>query len=202
MEVFEAIRSRRSIRRYKQGADIPRRDVETLLEAAMMAPSAVNSRPWEFYATDREEIKRALMQAHPACKMLETASWAIVVCGRPDLQPRHGFWPQDCGAAIENMLLAARAMGYGTCWCGCYPSEPRTENVKAVLGARPCPWRSSPSGCRTNAPTRGAFTTLNGSGLSDGRTNTATNTDGRGRAERHARTFFDEIFRYKLTAKI
>lgn len=87
MEVFEAIRSRRSIRRYKQGADIPRRDVETLLEAAMMAPSAVNSRPWEFYATDREEIKRALMQAHPACKMLETASWAIVVCGRPDLQP-------------------------------------------------------------------------------------------------------------------
>lgn len=139
MEVFEAIRSRRSIRRYKQGADIPRRDVETLLEAAMMAPSAVNSRPWEFYATDREEIKRALMQAHPACKMLETASWAIVVCGRPDLQPRHGFWPQDCGAAIENMLLAARAMGYGTCWCGCYPSEPRTENVKAVLGCASVP---------------------------------------------------------------
>ena len=51
----------------------------------------------------------------------------------------HGFWPQDCGAAIENMLLAARAMGYGTCWCGCYPSEPRTDNVKAVLGCASVP---------------------------------------------------------------
>lgn len=133
MEVFEAIRARRSIRKYKKGAVIPREDVEKALEAAMMAPSAVNSRPWEFYATDKEEVKQALMTAHPACKMLETASWAIVVCGRPDLQKGHGFWPQDCGAAIENILLAAKSMGYGTCWCGCYPSQPRTELVQKVL---------------------------------------------------------------------
>ena len=45
MEVFEAIRARRSIRKYKKGAVIPREDVEKALEAAMMAPSAVNSRP-------------------------------------------------------------------------------------------------------------------------------------------------------------
>ena len=139
MQTNEAIRARRSVRKYKAGAAVPPEHVKLMLEAAMMAPSAVNSRPWEFYVVERRETLERLMQAHPACKMLETATLAIVVCGRPDLQPGRGFWPQDCGAAIENMLLAARAMGYGTCWCGCYPSEPRTENVKTVLGCASVP---------------------------------------------------------------
>ena len=87
MNVIDAIRARRSVRRFQKGAAIPREDVEALLEAAMLAPSAVNSRPWEFYCTDSAERKAQLMAAHPASRMLETASWAIVVCGRPDLQP-------------------------------------------------------------------------------------------------------------------
>ena len=118
MQCYEAIRARRSVRKYKKGAKIPAEDVKKMLEAAMMAPSAVNSRPWEFYVTDKREMLDKLMQAHPASKMLETASLAIVVCGRPDLQPKHNFWQQDRGAAIENILLQALDLGYGTCWCG------------------------------------------------------------------------------------
>ena len=49
MDVLEAIASRRSVRRYQKGAHILRENIEKLLDAAMHAPSAVNSRPWEFY---------------------------------------------------------------------------------------------------------------------------------------------------------
>ena len=134
MDVFEAIYARRSVRKYKKGAPVAKESIQKLLDAAMHAPRAVNSRPWEFYCTDKEEVKAALMAAHPASRMLETASWAIVVCGRPDLQPRHNYWPQDCGAAIENILLAAKGLGLGACWCGCYPTQPRTDEVKKVIG--------------------------------------------------------------------
>ena len=103
MQTNEAIRARRSVRKYKAGAAVPPEHVKLMLEAAMMAPSAVNSRPWEFYVVERRETLDLLMQAHPACKMLETATLAIAVCGRPDLQPGRGFWPQDCGAAVENL---------------------------------------------------------------------------------------------------
>lgn len=157
METFEAIHTRRSIRKYKKGAAISRADVEKLLESAMMAPSAVNSRPWEFYASDKEEVKNALMAVHPSCKMLETASWAIVVCGRPDLQQGRGFWPQDCGAAIENILLSATAMGYGTCWCGCYPSQPRTDLVQKTLHCDSVPVAIIALGVPDEAPAAKGF---------------------------------------------
>lgn len=139
MDVLEAIASRRSVRRYQKGAHIPRENIEKLLDAAMHAPSAVNSRPWEFYCSDKEEVKTALMAAHPASRMLETASWVIAVCARPDLQPRHNYWQQDCAAAAENILLAAKGLGLGTCWCGCYPTQPRTDEVKKVLGCDSVP---------------------------------------------------------------
>ena len=139
MNVIDAIRARRSVRRFQKDAAIPREDVEALLEAAMLAPSAVNSRPWEFYCTDSAERKAQLMAAHPASRMLETASWAIVVCGRPDLQPRHGYWPQDCAAAVENILLRAVELGYGACWCGCYPALERVEKLQKILGVSSLP---------------------------------------------------------------
>ncbi len=132
MEVTEAVRKRRSVRKFKKEIEIPDRDIRTILEAAMFAPSALNTRPWEFIVVKDETIKSQLLKAHPACR-LETAPVGIVVCGRPDLQPTHGYWPQDCGAAIENILLQALDLGYGSCWCGCYPTQPRTDSVQKIL---------------------------------------------------------------------
>ena len=66
MQTCEAIRARRSVRKYKAGAAVPPEHVKLMLEAAMMAPSAVNSRPWEFYVVERRETLERLMQAHPA----------------------------------------------------------------------------------------------------------------------------------------
>ena len=86
MNTSEAIRARRSIRKYKKGTVIPKEHIHQMLEAAMMAPSACNTRPWEFVVVETEEIREQIMKSHPYTQMLKTASLAIVVCGRPDLQ--------------------------------------------------------------------------------------------------------------------
>lgn len=135
MNTSEVIRARRSIRKYKENFIIPQKDIETMLEAAMMAPSACNTRPWEFVVVENSAIKEQIIEISPHASMLQTASLAIVVCGRPDLQENIGssFWPQDCGAAIENLLLQATDLGYGTCWCGFYPVMERVEKLQKLL---------------------------------------------------------------------
>ena len=141
MDCTQTIRARRSIRRFKAGAPVPQADVERMLEAAMTAPSACNTRPWEFFVVEDPAIKDRLHAVHPYASMLDTAPLAIVVCALPGAQEGRcaNFWPLDCGAAIENLLLQAAELGYGTCWCGCWPLEDRAEAVRAVIGARSVP---------------------------------------------------------------
>ena len=50
-----------------------------------------------------------------------------------------GFWPQDCGAAAENILLQATELGYGSCWCGAYPRMDRVEKIQKVLNISSVP---------------------------------------------------------------
>ena len=142
MNTLEAIKSRRSIRKYKADAAVPREIILQLLEAAMMAPSACNTRPWEFVVVESREVKERIRKAMPYTQMLQTAPVAIVVCGKPEVQKQvcPGFWPQDCGAAVENILLAAKELGYGTCWCGCYPLEKRVEDMKQILDVSSVPF--------------------------------------------------------------
>ena len=65
MNTSEAIRARRSIRKYQPGVRIPREDVKKMLEAAMMAPSARNTRPWEFVVVEDRQVQAGLMAVHP-----------------------------------------------------------------------------------------------------------------------------------------
>ena len=65
MNVYEAIRTRRSIRHYVPGVPMSREDLHKILEAAMMAPSARNGRPWEFVVVKDPAIKEQIRQAHP-----------------------------------------------------------------------------------------------------------------------------------------
>ena len=72
------------------------------------------------------------------------ASAAIVVCGRPSPEEqkegeRGEFWPQDCAAAIENLMLQALELGYGTVWCGLYPVKDRCDAIREIIGVDSVP---------------------------------------------------------------
>ena len=135
MNVTEAIRARRSVRKYKD-EEIPQEHLDLILEAAMMGPSAKNTRPYEFAVVRSRDMREKLAAISPNFRMLAQAAITIVVCGRPDLAggTAHEFWIQDCSASVQNILLQAKELGYGTCWCGTYPVPERTEAVKQVLG--------------------------------------------------------------------
>ena len=153
MNVTEAIRNRRSIRKFQQGVHIPQEDLDLILEAAMMAPSARNTRPWVFVVVENREILEKFRDIQPYTGMMKTASLAIVVCGRPELQEGgNEFWPQDCGAAIENILLQALELGYGTCWCGFYPVEDRVKGFQELLGVESIPVGAVAVGIAEEAP--------------------------------------------------
>jgi len=127
--VIDAIYNRRSIRKYK---DHPVSDeqIKCLLEAAMMAPSARSKQPWHFVVcTDREVIDR-LRKVHPYSSMLSQAPVCIAVCADPDPT---GYYQQDCGAATQNLMLAAYDMGLGTCWMGVAPQPERMSEIASVL---------------------------------------------------------------------
>jgi nitroreductase len=129
--MVDLILKRRSIRKYTS-EPVTDDQMRSLLEAAMAAPSARNDRPWHFVAVrDRETLDR-LADAHPYAKMLKAATAAVAVCADPGISS--DYWVQDCAAATENILIAAVALGLGTCWLGCHPKEDRKQKVREVLG--------------------------------------------------------------------
>jgi nitroreductase len=132
MEVMEAIQTRRSIRKFTD-TPVPTEMIDTLLKAAMLAPSAGNQQPWHFIvATDREKLDQ-VPDYHPYAGMIRGAHVAIVVCGAPDGTKWPDFWVQDCSAAIQNLLLAARDLGLGTVWTGVYPLEDRMTKTRELF---------------------------------------------------------------------
>lgn len=160
MSYTDVIRERRSIRKFKADAEVKSEDIQKMLEAAMMAPSACNTRPWEFFVVRDVELKEKIRACSPYMKMVQAAPVAIVVCGRPDLQDGvcNPYWPQDCGAAIQNILLQAKDLGYGTCWCGCYPNQERVDSIQPLLNTASIPVAVIAVGVADEAPAaRGYF---------------------------------------------
>jgi nitroreductase len=132
MEALEAILTRRSIRKYTDKA-VPKEAVEKLLEAAMSAPSAMNSQPWEFVVIRDRAKLLALRDAHPYAQMLTEARLAVAVCGVLARESYPGYWMIDCSAATQNLLLAAHALGLGAVWLGVHPRPERIEPISRLL---------------------------------------------------------------------
>ena len=132
--ILDFIFSRRSIRKYT-GRDIPETMLTDLLEAAMAAPSAVAKDPWHFLVLRSRASLDQLAASLPNGQMLKEATAALVVCG--DLNQAHdrqlSFLLQDLSAAIENILLAANALGLGACWLGIHPREERIAAVSQLF---------------------------------------------------------------------
>ncbi|NLC56471.1 MAG: nitroreductase family protein [Armatimonadetes bacterium] len=133
MEAMQAILSRRSIRQF---TNQPVSDdlVEQLLRAAMSAPSAGNQQPWQFVVVTDRAILEAIPTIHPHAAMSPMAALGILVCGDLNREVYRGYWPQDCAAAIENLLVAANALGLGAVWTGIYPVEERVAQFREKFG--------------------------------------------------------------------
>lgn len=125
----ETIKARRSARKYAEGR-VADDEVAAIVEAAVAAPSAMNAQPWAFVVARDAKRLRALAAREEHYRALANADCALLVCAEPARAYR-GFWPQDCAAAVENALLAARELGVGAVWMGVHP-EPELE---AMVGA-------------------------------------------------------------------
>lgn len=134
--INKLIKKRKSIRRYDPNGIVSKQQIELLLEAAMHAPSACNTRPWEFVVVQDRTLLSQIVAFHNHAQMLKTAQLAIVVLGKPQTQktlPANGMWQQDCGAATQNILLQAADLNLGTCWCGIYPVEKYVAAMQQLL---------------------------------------------------------------------
>lgn len=132
MKPIDIIFDRRSIRKYLT-TEIPDDIIETLLKAAMYAPSARNTQSWQFLVVRQRNILDNIMEVHPYSKMLKYAPLAILVCGNELLEENHDYLNQNCSAATQNILLAAQALGLGSVWLGVYPSKERIKDLRKVL---------------------------------------------------------------------
>jgi nitroreductase len=143
MDVFETIKGRRSIRAYRD-IEVPQEIVEKLIEAARWAPSAGNIQPWEFIIVRNPETKRRLAEAALGQSFIEEAPVVIVVCADEERSARgYGtrgrtlYCIQDTAAAIQNIHLAACALGLGTCWVGAFKEDEAREILNIPGGVRP-----------------------------------------------------------------
>jgi nitroreductase len=143
LDVYEAIKGRRSVRSFKSD-DVSPEIVEKLIDAARQAPSAGNIQPWEFVIVRESEIKRSLVEAASGQRFIEEAPVVIVVCANENCSSQgYGvrgktlYCLQDTAAAIQNILLFAYSMGLGTCWVGAFREEEARKALKIPSGIRP-----------------------------------------------------------------
>jgi nitroreductase len=133
MDALEAIMGRRSIRKYT-GEPVTDADIETILRAAMAAPSAGNQQPWRFIVMTDRDVLDSAAGTTPYGAMLKSAMLGIVVCADTSDLKHSQMWQQDCSAAVENALVAVHAMGLGGVWLGYWPKMERVTPLKAALG--------------------------------------------------------------------
>ena len=133
-DILDTIYSRRSIRIYDR-KKLEKETIANLLKAAMAAPSASNSRPWEFVVvTDEEKIKLFRSKLKYGNY---NAPVIIIVCSNLAIaqnESAYKYWAQDCSAATENILIAAAGLGLGTCWVASYPKEDVMNLLRETLG--------------------------------------------------------------------
>lgn len=135
-QAIRNIMTRVSVREFT-GDKISEAQLDTLLRAAMAAPSAINKQPWAFIVVTDEALIAKLGEALPYSRCSNHPAVAIIPCG--DLSKAipgemAGFWINDVSAATENLLLAAHAMGLGAVWTGLHPDMNRAKMVQEMLG--------------------------------------------------------------------
>lgn len=132
---IENIMTRTSVRAYSD-RPLAKETLDTLLQAAMAAPTAVNLQPWRIVVVTDTALRDSIAGNIQSMAMAKSAQASIVLCG--DLESTlsgegRDYWVQDVSAASENLLLAANAVGLGAVWCGIYPISERVVFFQNLL---------------------------------------------------------------------
>lgn len=120
MDAIEAIRDRRSIRKYRSDV-VDDELLQVILQAGRWAPSASNKQPWHFIVIRSQETRERLADIHNYGRFMRESPVVIVVLGDPNKHPKYHL--ADPHQAVQNMLLAAHAQGLATCWMGVRDTE-------------------------------------------------------------------------------
>jgi nitroreductase len=126
MEVFEAIRTVRAVRRYRAGP-VPRDLVGRIVEAGRLSASSINLQPWHFVVVEERATLRSIGTIMHSGPYVADAAFAVVVL----VEKRSSYAMSDGSRAIQNMILAAWADGVGSNWVGFGPM-PAIEKLLAV----------------------------------------------------------------------
>ena len=131
MDVMEAIKKRYSVRRYQDTA-VEKEKLESILEAARLAPLANNKQEWRFIVVRDKDIRQRLMQVAKDQAFVGQAPVVIACCAKTDshvMTCGQQCYPIDVAIAIEHMALKATDEGLGTCWVGAFYED----KVKEIL---------------------------------------------------------------------
>ncbi|MBN1592966.1 MAG: nitroreductase family protein [Candidatus Coatesbacteria bacterium] len=132
MEVYEAIKTRQSVRAYKPDK-VDKNVLMRVLEAARLAPSASNRQEWRFVVVTDDELRQKMMEVASNQKFVGHAPVVIACCAKTDgylMRCGQQCYPIDVAIAIDHITLAAVAEGLGTCWIGSFYED----KAKALLG--------------------------------------------------------------------
>lgn len=126
---MQDILNRTSVRKF-QAKQIEPEKIKQILQAGFAAPSAKNTQPWEFLIVQNKETLAKMATFSPYALPLENAALGMLVCADTNCNPFIDYCEQDCAAATENMLIAAKKLGIGSCWIGVYPNKERVEPIR------------------------------------------------------------------------
>jgi len=128
MNVHEAIRTRKSVRAYKE-KPIEKESLERILDSVRLAPSARNEQEWRFIVVQEKSLKKKLAEAANNQSFLAEAGAVVVCCGESTgrlMRCGQDPLPIDVAIAIDHLTLAAVEEGLGSCWVGSfYPDKVR-----------------------------------------------------------------------------
>jgi nitroreductase len=131
VDFFELIRNRRSIRKY-QDKSVEKEKLQRILEAARLAPSAMNRQPYQLFVVTNKAI---LSKINSVCNQDWKAPIMIAMVSIPKeawvRDDGEEFWKADAAIAMNQVSLAAFAEGLGTCWIAAF----KENQMKEILGA-------------------------------------------------------------------
>jgi nitroreductase len=128
LDAIGCIKARRSVRNY-ENRPIAKDIIEDIIDCARLAPTAVNMQPWEFVVVTNSETKAKIAQAATYGKFIADSGACIVVC----VERSSKFPLEDCCAAVENILISAKAHSLGSCWVAGW-KRPYSGEISSLIG--------------------------------------------------------------------